>query len=52
MNQQMKVFNHEQFGNVRIIEEDGKVLFCAVDIARALGYSNTRDATGRHCKGS
>ena len=51
MNQQMKVFNHEQFGNVRIIEEDGKVLFCAVDIARALGYSNTRDATGRHCKG-
>lgn len=29
MNQQMKVFNHEQFGNVRIIEEDGKdIILC------------------------
>lgn len=26
MNQQLQVFNHEQFGDVRIIEEDGKVL--------------------------
>ena len=35
MNQQMKVFNHEQFGNVRIIEEDGRMLFCGSDVAKA-----------------
>lgn len=31
--------------------ENGKVLFCGSDIARALGYSNTRDALNRNCKG-
>lgn len=27
------------------------MLFCASDIASALGYTNTRDAISRHCKG-
>lgn len=40
MNQQLQVFNHEQFGDVRIIEEDGRVLFCGSDVAKALGYAN------------
>ena len=44
MNQQMKVFNHEKFGNVRIIEEDGRMLFCGSDVAKALGYANPRKA--------
>ena len=30
--------------------EDGEILFCGVDVARMLGYSNTRDAIIRHCK--
>ena len=51
MNQQLQVFNHEQFGDVRIIEEDGKVLFCGKDVAKALGYENPRDAIRRHCRG-
>ena len=51
MNQQLQVFNHEQFGDVRIIEEDGRVLFCGKDVAKALGYENTRDAIRRHCRG-
>ena len=50
MNQQLQVFNHEQFGDVRIIEEDGKVLFCGSDVAKALGYENPRDAIRRHCR--
>ena len=33
------------------IEENGKVLFCGSDVAKALGYSNPRDALRRHCKG-
>lgn len=33
-----------------MLEENGKALFCGVDVAKALGYSNTRDALSRHCK--
>ena len=47
----MEVFNNEQFGSVRIIEEDGKVLFCGVDVAKALGYTNPRKAVRDHTKG-
>lgn len=47
----LEVYQNEEFGAVRAIEEGNKVLFCATDVARALGYSNQRDAVGRHCKG-
>lgn len=40
----------QTFGKVRMIVEGGKVLFCGNDVARALGYSNPRDALSRHCK--
>lgn len=40
----------QTFGKVRMIVEEGKVLFCGNDVARALGYSNPRDALSRHCK--
>lgn len=36
---------------MRVIEIDGQVLFGAADAAKALGYSNARDAILRHCKG-
>lgn len=47
----MEIFHNNEFGNIRIINENGKPFFCAVDIASALGYSNPRDAIRRHCKG-
>ncbi|MCI1660950.1 phage antirepressor KilAC domain-containing protein [Bifidobacterium psychraerophilum] len=38
--------------NVRAFEDaDGKPLFCAKDVAEALGYTNTNKAIGDHCKG-
>ncbi len=47
----IEVFNSAEFGTVRTLEtSDGKVLFCGKDIAKALGYSNVRDALLRHCK--
>ena len=50
--QEPAIFTNPEFGNIRTLEtEDGKVLFCASDVASALGYSNTRDAISRHCKG-
>ena len=48
---QMEIFNNPEFGSIRVIEENGKYLFCGSDVAGALGYSNPRDALRRHCKG-
>ena len=47
----MEIFNNAEFGSVRIIEENGSLLFCASDVAKALGYSNVHSALQRHCKG-
>lgn len=47
----IEIFKNEEFGSVRIIEEDGKYLFCASDVAKALGYSNVHSALQRHCNG-
>lgn len=47
----LKTFSNEEFGNIRTIEENGKIYFCGKDIASALGYSNPRDALSRHCRG-
>ena len=50
-NTNIEIFKNEEFGSVRIIEEDGKYLFCASDVAKALGYSNVHSALQRHCNG-
>ena len=47
----IQVFDNPEFGAVRTLEESGTILFCATDAAKALGYSNPRDAVGRHCRG-
>lgn len=47
----IQVFDNPEFGAVRTLEEHGTILFCATDAAKALGYSNPRDAVGRHCRG-
>jgi len=47
----VQIFNNPQFGEVRINNENGKPLFMASDIARALGYSNPLKAIRDHCKG-
>lgn len=51
MNNQLQVFNNAEFGKVRTIVDGDKILFCASDIAKALGYSNTSKAINDHCKG-
>lgn len=49
MNELIQTFNFEG-SNLRIIVEDGKPLFCAPDVCRALGYSNIHDALQKHTK--
>lgn len=50
MENKMTVFESNEFGQVRTVVEDGKILFCASDVAKALGYSNAPDAVKRHCR--
>ena len=45
-----RIFSNPEFGNVRTIVEDDKVLFCGSDVARALGYTNSRKALADHTK--
>lgn len=44
------IFNNPEFGEIRTIEEDGKVLFCGSDVAKALGYAKPQNAIDRHCR--
>ena len=44
------IAEHPEFGKIRTVEKDGKIWFCAKDVAASLGYANTRDAIDRHCK--
>ena len=38
----------EQFGDIRTVEKENQIWFVGKDVARALGYNNTRDALIRH----
>lgn len=47
----IQIFNNPEFGSVRTLDTDGKILFCGADIAKALGYANPSKALNDHCKG-
>ncbi len=48
---ELQIFNSGEFGEIRTIEIDGKPYFVGTDVAKALGYSNSRKAILDHCKG-
>ena len=50
MENKMQSFTSDKFGTIRIVEEDGKALFRATDVAKSLGYGNPHEALYRHCK--
>lgn len=52
MENMIQVFENKEFGKVRTVEENGKVMFVASDVAKALGYSRPADAITAHCKGA
>lgn len=49
---EMQIFRSPDFGEVRTVEENGTVLFCGSDIAKALGYKRPNDAILTHCRGT
>lgn len=46
----IKIFNNEEFGQVRTVEIEGKIYFVASDVARALGYEKPANAVAMHCR--
>lgn len=46
----IEIFNNSQFGTIRTLQENGKILFCGSDVAKALGYSDAPKAIKTHCK--
>lgn len=47
----IQTFTNNDFGSVRVVEEDDMPMFCAKDVADALGYADTKNAIKLHCKG-
>ena len=46
---QIKIFQNQEFGAIRTISnEQGEALFCAKDVAEALGYKLARKAVQDH----
>lgn len=50
--QKMQMFESPEFGQVRTLTENGEVLFCGNDVAKALGYARPKDAIAAHSKGA
>ena len=46
----LQVFQSSEFGSVQVVEEDGKVLFGATEVAKGLGYTNPYKAIADHCR--
>ena len=49
MNNELQIFNNTEFGEVRIINIDGKPYAVGADVARALGYAKPQNAVSLHC---
>ena len=50
MDNSIQIVENPDFGEVRTLEEDGTVLFCGSDVAKALGYARPNDAVTQHCR--
>lgn len=46
----IKIFERQEFGQVRVVDVDGEPWFVASDVAKALGYERPNDAVNAHCK--
>lgn len=46
---EIQIFKNPQFGEIRTaVGVNNEPLFCAIDVCKALGYSNGRDAISKH----
>ena len=45
---ELQIFKHDGFGEIRTLEIEGEPWFVGKDVASILGYSNSRDALRKH----
>ena len=45
---EIQIFTHEEFGEIRTIEIDGQIYFVGTDVAKALGYKKPRNAVKKY----
>lgn len=50
MTNKLKIFNNEEFGQVRAVMLDGEPYFVAKDIATVLGYKDPKNTVKNRCK--
>lgn len=50
MSSDVKLFEKEEFGKVRVVMQDEDPWFVASDVAKALGYEKPNNAINEHCK--
>lgn len=49
---EIQVFENEEFGSIRTVcGDDNRPVFCAKDVATALGYKDAVNAIKQHCRG-
>ena len=49
---QLQVFHNHEFGQIRMVEVDGKMHAVGNDVAKSLGYARPYEAVTAHCKGA
>lgn len=50
MENNLMIFENEEFGEIQVLENDSKYEFEATGVAKMLGYVNPYDAIQRHCQ--
>lgn len=48
---ELQIFQNTEFGELRVLEQNGKPYFPATACARILGYKDATNAIKQHCKG-
>ena len=48
---EMQVFTNPEFGKIRTVAINGEPWLAGADVAKALGYKNTKDALATHVDG-
>jgi prophage antirepressor-like protein len=49
-NNKIQIFENQRFGKIRAIEIEGEPYFIASDVAKSLGYTDSKQAVVMHCK--
>lgn len=44
----IEIFENKEFGKMRVLQENGEILFCGIDVAKMLGYAKPRNAIYTH----